>query len=165
MTRPQRGASVRCLLVGALTTVLLLIGAPAFADPPITENLNQKNVVNTFVDFLPDSCERGGPLYRFTTTTNRVERSTTFDDGRIHGIIVETGTFDAVPLEDPSLPTYTGKFTNLNSFFVENGMVVTNTSTTTVGGTGSDGSTFKIHFTVHTNVPPTGTINEFFRCH
>jgi hypothetical protein len=63
--------------------------------------------------------ERGGPLYTFTTTTNRVERSTTFDDGRIHGIIVETGTFVAVPREDPSLPTYTGKFTNLNSFFVE----------------------------------------------
>ena len=45
------------------------------------------------------------------------------------------------------------------------GIVVINTSTTTVGGTGSDGSTFKIHFTVYTNVPPTGTINEFFRCH
>jgi hypothetical protein len=51
------------------------------------------------------------------------------------------------------------------SFFVENGMVVTNTSTRTVHGTGSDGSTFKIHVTVHTNIPPTGTSNEFFRCH
>lgn len=155
---------VRRLLVGALATVWLLIGAPAFADPPVTETINQKNVVNTFVDFLPDSCELG-PLYTFTTTTNRVERSTTFDDGRIHGIIVETGTFIAVPLEDPSLPTYTGQFTNLNTFFVQNGVVVTNTSTTHVHGTGSDGSTFKIYFTGHTNIPPTGTINSFFRCH
>lgn len=155
----------RHLLVGLLATALLLIGGPAFADPPITENLNQKNVVNTFVDFLPDSCELGGPLYTFTTTTNRVERSTTFDDGRIHGIIVETGTFIAVPLEDPSLPTYTGQFTNLNTFFVQNGMIVTNTATRHVHGTGSDGSTFKIHITQHVNVPPNGTINEFFRCH
>jgi hypothetical protein len=44
-------------------------------------------------------------------------------------------------------------------------MVVTNTSTRTVHGTGSDGSTFKIHVTVHTNIPPTGRSNEFFRCH
>ena len=156
---------VRCLLVGALATVLLLIGGPAFADPPITETINQKNIVNTFVDFLPSSCELGGPLYTFTTTTNRVEHSTTFDDGRIHGTILETGSFVAAPLEDPSLPTYTGKFTNRNSFFVQNGMVVTNTSTRTVHGSGSDGSTFKIHVTVHTNIPPTGAINEFFRCH
>jgi hypothetical protein len=156
---------VRRLLIGNVATAMVLIGAtPALADPPITETINEK-VVNTFVDFLPNSCERGGPLYTFTTTNNRVEHSTTFDDGRIQGTVLETGTFVAVPLEDPSLPTYTGKFTNLNSFFVENGMVVTNASTTTVHGTGSDGSTFKIHFTVHTNVPPTGTINEFFRCH
>lgn len=155
----------RHLLVGLLATTFLLIGGPAFADPPITETINQKNVVNTFVDFLPDSCELGGPLYTFTTTTNRVERSTTFDDGRFHGIIVETGTFIAVPLEDPSLSTYTGQFTNLNTAFVENGMFVTNTFTRHVHGTGSDGSTFKIHITGHTNIPPTGTINEFFRCH
>jgi hypothetical protein len=153
----------RHLLVGLLATALLLIGGPAFADPPITETINEK-VVNTFVDFLP-SCELGGPLYTFTTTNNRVEHSTTFDDGRIHGTLVETGTLLAVPLEDPSLPTYTGKFTNLNSFFVQNGTVVTNTTTRTVHGTGSDGSTLQIHVTQHENVPPTGTINEFFRCH
>jgi len=154
---------VRRLLVGTLATALLMIGAPAFADPPTTETINQK-VVNTFVDFLPNTCELGG-LYTFTTTNNRVEHSTTFDDGRIQGTILETGTFVAVPLEDPSLPTYTGKFINLNSFFVQNGMVVTNTSTRTVHGSGSDGSTFTIHVTAHTNIPPTGTVNDFFRCH
>ena len=42
---------------------------------------------------------------------------------------------------------------------------LTNTSTRTLHGSGSDGSTFKIHVTVHTNIPPTGTNNEFFRCH
>jgi hypothetical protein len=154
----------RHLLVGLFTTALLLIGAPAFADAPITETINQKNIVNTFVDFLP-ACELGGPLYTFTTTTNRVEHSTTFDDGRIQGTVVETGTFVGVPVEDPSLPTYTGKFTNRNSFFVQNGAVVTNTTTRTVHGTGSDGSTLTIHVTQHVNVPPTGAINEFFRCH
>jgi hypothetical protein len=154
----------RHLLVGVLATALLLIGGPAFADPPITETINEK-VVNTFVDFLPNTCELGGPLYTFTTTNNRVEHSTTFDDGRVHGGVLETGTFVAVPLEDPSLPTYTGKFTNRNTFFVENGMVVTNTTTRTVHGTGSDGSTFNIHVTSHANVPPTETINDFFRCH
>jgi hypothetical protein len=71
----------------------------------------------------------------------------------------------AVPLTDPNLPTYTGKVTLRNSFHVENGAVVTTTFTYTVHGTGSDGSTFETHLTSHANVPPTGRINEFFRCH
>src|ERR671919_2191893 len=95
---------VRRLLIGNVATAMVLIGAtPALADPPITETINEK-VVNTFVDFLPNSCERGGPLYTFTTTNNRVEHSTTFDDGRVHGGVLETGTFVAVRLRTRACP-------------------------------------------------------------
>lgn len=39
---------------------------------------------------------------------------------------------------------------------------MTNTTTRTEHGTGSDGSTLTIHVAQHVNMPPTGTINEFF---
>src|SRR6266508_4131981 len=80
---------VRRLLVGLVAAGLLLVGAPAFAQPPVTETTVQKNLV---------------------------EHTTTFDDGRIHATFTQTGTFVAVPLEDPSLPSYTGKFTVWGGF-------------------------------------------------
>jgi len=82
---------VRRLLVGLLAVGLLLVGAPPFAQPPVTETTTQKNLVETFVDVVP-SCEGGGPLYTITTTSNLVEHTTTFDDGRIHATFTQTGT-------------------------------------------------------------------------
>jgi hypothetical protein len=82
--------------------LLLLIGAPAYAAPPVTETTTAKNVVDTFVDVGPP-CEDGA-LYTVTTTTNLIDHTTVFDDGRIHATFTQSGTFVAVPLEDPSLP-------------------------------------------------------------
>lgn len=80
----------------------MLIGAPAYAAPPVTETTTAKNVVDTFVDVGP-GCDDGA-LYTVTTTTNLIEHTTVFDDGRIHATFTQSGTFVAVPLEDPSLP-------------------------------------------------------------
>jgi hypothetical protein len=151
------------LLVGLTAVGLMLIGAPAFAaTPPDTQTTTQKNLVETFVDVVP-SCEPGGPLYTITTTSNLVEHETVFTDGRVHATFTQTGTFVAVPL-DASLPRYTGKFTVWGNFN-QNGPVVSNsTFTFNVRGTGSDGSTFQNHENDHTNVPPDGTVHEFFHC-
>lgn len=153
---------IRRLFVGLLAAGLMLIGAPAFAAGPTTDTINDKNLVETFVDVLP-SCT-GGPLYVITTTSNQVTHETTFADGRIHVTFTGTGTFVAVPLSDPSLPSYTGKFTVWFGFNA-NGKVVEGTSTFNVRGTGSDGSTFSNHVDDHFNVRPNGTVNEFFHCH
>lgn len=72
--------------------------------------------------------------------------------------------FVAVPLEDPSLPSFTGKFTTWGGFN-QNGTVVNGTFTFNVRGTGSDGSTFSNHVTDHFNTRPDGTVNQFFHCH
>jgi hypothetical protein len=154
---------VRRLLVGLVAAGLLLVGGPAFAQPPVTETTVQKNLVETFVDVVP-TCEGGGPLYTITTTSNFIEHTTTFDDGRIHATFTQTGTFVAVPLEDPSLPSYTGKFTIWGGFN-QNNQSANGTFTFTAHGTGSDGSTFKNHVTEHFNERPDGTVNEFFHCH
>jgi hypothetical protein len=162
----QRGESnmISRLLVGLTAVGLMLIGAPAFAaGSPDTQTTTQKNLVETFVDVVP-SCEGGGPLYTITTTSNLVEHETVFADGRVHATFTQTGTFVAVPLDDPSLPSYTGKFTNWDGFN-QNGAVVTEgTFTFNVRGTGSDGSTFQNHVNGHFNVPPDGSVHEFFHC-
>jgi hypothetical protein len=119
-----------------LATGLLLVGAPAFAQPPVTETDVRKNVVETFVEALP-TCEAGAPLYTITTTTNHVEHTTTFDDGRIDDGFTATGEFVAVPLEDPSLPSFTGSFSVRGGFNQENEVVV-GTFTFSERGKGSD---------------------------
>ena len=152
----------RRLIVGLLATGLMLIGAPAFAAGPTTDTIHEKGLVETFVDVVP-SCEGGGPLYTITTTSNLVVHETIFADGRVHATFTQTGTFVAVPLDDPSLPSYAGKFTVWGGFNA-NGKVVEGTFTFNVRGTGSDGSTFRNHVNDHFNERPNGTVNEFFHC-
>jgi hypothetical protein len=77
--------------------------------------------------------------------------------------VLTPGTFVAVRL-DASLPSYTGKFTDWGNFN-QNGPVVSNsTFTFNISGTGSDGSTFQNHENDHFNMPPDGTVHEFFHC-
>lgn len=152
------------LVVGLIAaTALLATAVPALAGPPVTTTTHQKNLVETFVDVIP-TCDEGGPLYTITTTSNLVMHETVFDDGRVHATFTQTGTFVAVPLEDPSLPSYTGKFTQWGGFN-QNGTTVNGTFTFHLRATGSDGSTVSIKLTDHFNVRPDGSVNEFFRCH
>ena len=80
------------------------------------------------------------------------------------GLVLVGGTFVAVPVDDPSLPSYTGTFTVWGGFNA-NGKTVNGTFTMTVHGTGSDGSSFKVHETDHFNTTPTGAEFFFTRCH
>ncbi|TCO36072.1 hypothetical protein EV652_101963 [Kribbella steppae] len=153
------------LMVGLLIAGFLFAGAPAFGAPPVTETTTQKNLVETFVDIVPNSnCVEEGPLYTITTTTNLIMHSTIFDDGREHDTFTQTGTFVAVPLEDPTLPSYTGKVTIWGGFNA-NGATVNGTFTFNLHATGSDGSTINTHQVDHFNARPDGTVNEFFHCH
>jgi hypothetical protein len=154
---------LRRLAFGLLAVGLLSIAAPAFAQPPTTVTTHEKGLVETFVDVIP-TCEEDGPLYTITTTSNFVMHETIFDDGRVHATFTQTGKFSAVPLEDPSLPSFTGRFTQWGGFN-QNGSTVNGTFTFSLRGTGSDGSTVSINLVDHFNVRPDGTVNEFFRCH
>ncbi len=152
----------RLLMVGLLTAGLLTVGAAAFAAPPETQTTIEKDIVETFVDVVP-SCEEGPP-YLVTTTSNLVIHETIFADGRVHATFTQTGTAVGVPLDEPSLPTYTAKFTVWGGFN-DNGKTVNGTFTFNARGTLSDGSTFSNHFSDHFNVRPDGTVNSFFHCH
>ena len=81
----------------------------------------------------------------------------------MHATFTQTGTFVAVPMGDPSLPSYTGTFT-IRGGFNDNGKTVNGSFTFNIHGTGSDGTTFSTHFGDHFDVRPDGTVNEFFRC-
>jgi hypothetical protein len=154
---------LRRVLAGVvLGAGVLLVATPAHAQPPTTETTTAKNVVETFVDVVP-SCEPS-PLYTVTSTTNRIEHTTTFDDGRVHVTFTDTGTFVAVPLEDPSLPNLTGKFTVWGGFNA-NGKLVNGTFTFNAHGTGSDGSRFHFNSVEHFSQIPTGAEFFFTHCH
>jgi len=104
---------LRRSLLGLLVLGLVLVGAPAFAQPPpVTTTTVEHNATETFIDVVP-SCtvDPNAPAYEITLTYNEVEHITDFGDGRVHETFTQTGTFVAVPVDDPSLPTYTGKFT------------------------------------------------------
>ena len=153
---------LRRLSLVLLTGFLVLLAGPAYA-APTTTTTTRKGLVETFVDVVP-SCDGGGPMYTITTTANAIEHETVFDDGRTHGTFTETGTFSATPLSDPTLPSYTGKFTVWGGFNA-NGSTVNGTFTFSVRGTGSDGSTFRNQSVDHFNERPDGTVNAFFHCH
>jgi len=152
------------LFVALIAAVGLLVTAiPALAGPPTTTITHEKGLVETFVDVVP-SCEGGGPEYTITTTSNLVSKESVFDDGSVHATFTQTGTFVAVPLSDPSLPSYTGHFTAWGGFNLNNN-TVNGTFTFSVRGVGSDGSTFTNQNVEHFNVRPDGSVNEFFKCH
>ena len=153
----------RRLAFGLLAAGLLSLAAPAFAQPPTNTTTTEKGLVETFVDVIP-TCEEGGPPYTITLTSNLVVHETVFDDGRVHATFTQTGTFTAVPLEDPSLPSFTGKVTIWGGFNA-NGNTVNGTFTFNLRATGSDGSTVSINSVEHFNERPDGTVNEFFHCH
>jgi hypothetical protein len=87
-----------------------------------------------------------------------------FADGRVPATFTQTGKVVAVPLEDPSLPSYTGQVTIWGGFNA-NGTTANGTFTFNVRLVGSDGSTVTNHQVDHFNVRPDGSVNEFFHCH
>jgi hypothetical protein len=154
---------LRRLAFGLLAAGLFSLAAPAFAQPPTNVTTHEKGLVETFVDVIP-MCEEGGPLYTITIRSNLVMHETVFDDGRVHATFTQTGKFTAVPLEDPSLPSFRGSFTQWGGFN-QNGNTVNGTFTFSVRGKGSDGSRVSINLVEHFNERPDGTVNEFFHCH
>jgi hypothetical protein len=155
---------VRRVLVASMGVAASLVVAAsgAVAAPPETSTVNLHGLEETFVDVFP-SCEDGAP-YEVTTVTNLVEHETVFDDGRVHATFTQTGTFEATPLEDPSLPDASGRFTVWGGFNA-NGKTHNGTFTFSVRGSTEDGERIQFHFTEHFNERPDGTVNEFFHCH
>ena len=142
---------------------LMFTGSPAIAADVTTATHVKHGVVETFVDVIP-SCEGGGPRYNITTTSTTLRHRTKFADGRIHVAFKSTGTFVADPKNNPSLPSYTGKFTQSGGFN-DNGQETNGTFTFSVRGSGTDGSSFRNQSTEHFDQRPDGSVHEFFHCH
>jgi hypothetical protein len=157
---------IRRTLIGVLAAGLITVfTAGTAAAAPETTTSHEHGLVETFVDVVP-TCDDSAPaLYTITTTSNLVEHETVFADGRVHATFTQAGKFVAVPLADPSLPSYTGRFATWGGFNQNSDSVVNGTNTFSVSGTGSDGSTFRVNEVQHFNQRPDGSVNEFFHCH
>jgi hypothetical protein len=167
----------RAALVVATTTLLFAAMSGTAQAAPVTMTFHEKSVTDTFHDVIPCLGE-GGALGTITTTENGVfhvtaaaidDQGTPDPDDDVfippyHVTGTFTGTFVAVP-DDPSLPRFTGHFTQ---WFGENVNTknVADTFTFTVIGRGSDGSVIRFHDTAHFSVTPNGAVLTFdrFRC-
>ena len=162
----------RAPMVVVLAVLFLGVTAgSARASKPVTVTFHEKNATESFHDVIP--CLEGGAGATITTTENGVFHVTAAgiddqgtpdpeDDVFIppyHVTGTFTGTFVAVP-DDPSLPTFTGHFTQ---WFGENSNTknFAATFTFTVIGRGSDGSVLKFHETAHFSVSAQGATLEF----
>jgi hypothetical protein len=157
---------IRRALIGALAAGLITVfTAGTAAAAPETTTTHQHGLVETFVDVIPTCDDSATDLYTITATSNIVEHETVFADGRVHATFTQTGKFVAVPLNDPSLPSYTGTFATWGGFNQNSDSVVNGTDIFSINGTGSDGSKFSVQQSEHFNTRPDGSVNEFFHCH
>lgn len=140
MHAPKRSWLRRSVLVACAVALLILPGSSAFAQAQtFTETL--KDQTETFIDELPcvgqaEITITYNAVFHFTETANGTHMTGTL-----------TGTFVADPL-DPSLPTYTGRFT---SWFGENHNpnMANATATFSVRGRAEDGSRLNFHVVAH----------------
>jgi hypothetical protein len=161
----------RSLLVALLAVLIAALpAATALAASPGT-TFTFHNQVATFEDTL--GCT--DIPYQVTTTSNGVEHSqlTTLPDGTpvAQFTFDQAGTFTTEPVSGVG-PMFTGTFalsdsgTAFNPVYGPEGQIVSadkwvDTSTTTVQGKGSDGSTLFDQITSHLNVNPLGNTNQF----
>jgi len=145
----------RALAFLMVAGVLLFPVSSAFAEGAVTFTETFHNVTETFSDV--NACT--GDPGTVTITYNGVVHVTLLPNGTSHFTITQTGDVVFVP-DDPSLPTYTGHFTNWAGFN-SNNKNGAGTFTFTVHVTGSDGSTLKFHVTEHFSVSASGIVNTF----
>jgi hypothetical protein len=151
MQAPTRSWLRRSVLVACASALLILPGSSAFAQAQtVTETV--KNQTETFIDELP--CVGQAEI---TITYNGVFHITETANGT-HVTGTLTGTFVADPL-DPSLPTYTGRFTQ---WFGENHNpnMANATFTFSVRGRAEDGSTVNFHVVAHVTAETVDTSTD-----
>jgi hypothetical protein len=154
----------RTLTTLALTLAAVLVGGAAVGAPAATETSIEHDHVETFVDRL--ACGEDAPLYNFDVAGTTVSHVTEFPDGRFTVHFTASVGFVAEPLE-PSQPSYEGRF-SLTFTLTRGGGEETaphsETATWNIIATGDDGSRISTHHVSHHNVPPDGSLHEFFRC-
>lgn len=143
-------------IVAVVVVLLSASTALAGGNGAQTFTQNEHNVTDSFVE--PLLCE-DDPLYSITVTYNSVIHMTENANG-FHVTFTQTGTVVAEPFDDPSLPTYTGRFTIWGGFN-DNRQSAASTFTLSVTLKGSDGSTITFAGVEHFNVTATG-VEHFF---
>jgi hypothetical protein len=138
------------VLVFAVTT-----GASAAGAGAVSFTTHDHNLTTTTTDVNPCS----GATGTLTTTVNDVFHITTLANGTFWATGTVEGKFTFVPF-DSSQPSYTGHFT---VWFGDNNNLKngSETSTFSVHGVGSDGSTINFHDVAHLSVSATGVTVAF----
>lgn len=144
MSTVRTSARVAIALLAVVGLLAAMGPASGHGGPAETFTVTFKDVTETFPDVNPCT---GEPATIFVTEENGVLHMTQHPDGHFHLTGTFTGRFTLVP-EDPSEPTYTGRFT---IWFGENHNERMSNATFTFSahGKGSDGSALKFSTVAH----------------
>jgi hypothetical protein len=161
LVRAKEKVMKKLLAIVAATGAGLLLAVPASANGAgaVSFTQNFHNVTASFP--TPNPCT--GVSGMVSVTYNGVFHITTLTSGIGAGTFwatgTQTGTFVFTP-DDPTQPTYSGRFT---TWFGDNNNLQngSETSTFSLRGTGSDGSTLLFHDVMHASVSASGAVNTF----
>jgi hypothetical protein len=150
---PPRGSA---LAVAIAASLLLLLTPTALADAgavSVTETFH--DATTSFPAVNPCNGETG----TLELTYNGVAHATLLANGTGHFTFTATGSFTFTP-DDPTGVTYIGHVTMWDG---ENDNLQNSAATATLSahGTGSDGSTLRIHDVAHLSVSATGIVITF----
>ncbi len=155
-------------MMGVVFVAIMVAGL--MAEPALAKNIHKhfvfRNETQTFTgNFKP--CAKG--RYTITITfSGHVNILKNPDTGKRHVTETMHGTFVADPLTDPSLPSFSGSFTQWDGFNLNPGGSSNFTFTIHIHAQGSDGSSLKLHEVVHAVIDSDGNIKIFFdkpTCH
>ena len=138
-------------LIGLAVSAALLAPTAALATETETIHFTANLVVSR-----PNPCTGAGATV--TLTGKSVMHLTTLDNGTVHVTLMDVGTITVVQ-DDPTLPTYSGHFTE-TSAENHNSKSFTTSFHRTVVLRGSDGSLLKEHVLVHLTVNANGTVTS-----
>ena len=142
----------------AATVLATGIGIPISA---LADTSTEHQVTETRTDVNPCTGEPG----TLTVTYNQIEHESSANGGD-HATFTQTGTFTFEQFSGGV--TFTGHFTVWGGFNSNSGGTDAGTFTSTVQGTGSDGSTINAHEVSHTTSNPADIITSEFdnmNCH
>lgn len=143
-------AAVPFLAFGAPTAMAVATGATTFTQTD-----------QGLVDSFPTNNPCTGAPGTVSDVYNDVFHVTVTPNGSASITGTQEAQFTFTPI-DPSLPTYTGHFTDW--FGAENiyGPMTTQTSTFTINAIGSDGSHLRFHEDAHFTLNPNGVVTVTF---
>ena len=165
MSNPLTKALLFAAIAAALTVGVLTTGSALAAPGAPNANRPSTLVLHDFGDVFTDVLPCGDASYEFTVTyRTAVIHTAPGDDpfGEDGGTFIENATFEATPVDAPTLPTFEGSFQAHGRVTIDEAGFNVVLLTQTIRCRGSDGSVIRYHETVNATFTDGGDLVSGF---